>query len=111
MARIIDVKSILSTVRCPREFVMALRIFDERLVENAGLYVLHCGPRGGNLTAIRIADAQMKNAEGERLTAEGEVTVENLTRFLFGFRKAEDCFKIYVKSREEELLGNLNELK
>ena len=111
MARIIDVKSILSTVRCPKEFVMALRIYDERIVENAGLYMLHCGPTGGNLSAIKIGDSEMKNAAGEKLSAEGEITIENLTRFLFGFKKAEDCFKIYVKSREEEIFGNLNELK
>lgn len=111
MARIIDVRSILGMVRCPKEFVMALRIFDERIVENAGLYILHCGPMGGNLTAIKIGDEQMKNAQGEKLSAEGEVTIENLTRFLFGFRKAEECFKVYVKAREEEIFGNLNELK
>lgn len=110
MARIIDVAAMLSRVRCPKEFVMVLKIFDERIVENAGLYVLHCGPAGGNLTAVRIADANMKNAEGERLSAEGEVTMENLTRFLFGFKKAEDCFKIYVKSKEEEITANLNAL-
>jgi predicted GNAT family acetyltransferase len=111
MARIIDVRSMLSKVVCPKEFVMVLRIFDERIVENAGLYVLHCGPMGGKLTAIRIGDEQMKNAEGEKLSAEGEVTIENLTRFLFGFRKAEDCFNIYVKSKEEECMANLNALK
>ena len=111
MARIIDVKTMLARVRCPKEFVMVLRIFDERIVENAGLYVLHCGPMGGNLTAIRIGDEQMKNAEGERLSAEGEITIENLARFLFGFRKAEDCFKIYVKAKEEECFANLNALK
>lgn len=111
MARIIDVKSILGTVRCPKEFVMALKIYDERIVENAGLYILHCGPMGGNLSAVKIGDSEMKNAEGERLSAEGEITIENLARFLFGFKKAEDCFKIYVKSREEEICGTLNELK
>ena len=111
MARIIDVRAILSTVRCPKEFVMALKIYDERIVENAGLYMLHCGPMGGNLTAIKIGDSEMKNAAGEKLSAEGEITIENLARFLFGFKKAEDCFKIYVKAREEEICGNLNELK
>ena len=111
MARIIDVRAILSTVRCPKEFVMALKIYDERIVENAGLYMLHCGPTGGNLSAIKIGDVQMKNAAGEKLSAEGEITIENLARFLFGFKKAEDCFKIYVKAREEEIFGNLNELE
>ena len=111
MARIIDVKAILSTVQCPKEFVMALRIFDERIVENAGLYMLHCGPMGGKLSAIKIGDSEMKNAEGEKLSAEGEITIENLTRFLFGFKKAQDCFKIYVKSKEEETFENLNALK
>ena len=110
MARIIDVRTMLSKIRCPKEFVMALKIYDERIVENAGLYILHCGPTGGNITAMKIADSEMKNAEGERLSAEGEITMENLTRFVFGFRKAEECFKIYVKSKEEEIFANLNAL-
>ena len=110
MARIIDVRTMLSKIRCPKEFVMVLKIYDERIVENAGLYVLHCGSTGGNITAMKIADSEMKNAEGERLSAEGEITMENLTRFVFGFRKAEECFKIYVKSKEEEIFANLNAL-
>ncbi|GEM_PF-1273608 len=110
MARIIDLRSMLGSVQSPKEFVMALKIFDERIVENAGLYILHCGPMGGHLTAIKIGDTSLKNAEGERLSAEGEITMENLTRFVFGFRKAEDCFKIYVKSKEEELFAALNAL-
>ena len=111
MARIIDLKSMLGSVNCPKEFVMPLKVYDERIVENAGLYLLHCGPMGGKLTAIKIGDEQMKNAEGERLSAEGEVTIENLTRFLFGYRKAEDCFKVYVKAKEEEIFANLNALE
>ncbi len=111
LARIIDVKTMLESATSPKEFVMALRVFDERLTENAGLYILHCGPMGGNLRAVKIGNSEMKNAEGEKLSAEGEITIENLTRFLFGFKKAEDCFKIYVKSKEEESFAALNALK
>ena len=111
MVRIIDVRSILAEAESPKEFVLALKIYDERLTENAGLYILHCGPAGGRMTAIKIGDAEMKNAAGERLSAECEVTMENLARFLFGYRKAEDCFKVYVKSKEEEIFAGLNALK
>lgn len=110
LARIIDVRKMFSTAVSPKEFVMVLKVYDERLVENAGLYMLHCSPLGGRVTAIKIGNTDLKNAEGERLSAEGEVTMENLTRFLFGYKKAEDCFKIYVKSKEEDCFNALNSL-
>lgn len=111
MARIIDVKEMISKLEAPKEFVLAIKIFDERIPENAGLYLLHCGPKGGNLAAVKIGDTSLKNAAGEKLSAECEITIENLTRFCFGYKDAKDCFKVYVKSKEEEILGNLDNLE
>ncbi|MBE5879842.1 MAG: GNAT family N-acetyltransferase [Lachnospiraceae bacterium] len=110
MARIIDVKQILSKLQSEKEFVLALKIIDERLIANDGLYMLHCGPLGGNITPIKIADAARTNEHGECCHAECEVTIENLTAFFFGYKKAEDCFKVYAKSKAEELYARLNAL-
>ena len=111
MARIVDVKQILSKLQSEREFVLALKIIDERLITNNGLYMLHCGPLGGNITPIKIADATRTNEQGECCHAECEVTIENLTAFFFGYKNAEDCFKVYAKSKAEELYERLNALK
>lgn len=111
MARIIDVKQILSKLQSDKEFVLALKITDSKLIANDGLYMLHCGPLGGNITPIKIADAARTNEQGECCHAECEVTIENLTAFFFGYKKAEDCFNVYAKSKTEELFGRLNALK
>lgn len=111
MARIIDVKQILSKLQSDKEFVLALKIIDDKLIANDGLYMLHCGPLGGNITPIKIADASRTNEQGECCHAECEVTIENLTAFFFGYKKAEECFKVYAKSKAEELHTRLNALK
>ena len=98
MARIVDVKKILSELYSEKEFVLALKIIDEKLYANDGLYMLHCGPLGGNITPIKIADAGRTNESGECCHAECEVTIENLTSFFFGYKKAEECFKVYAKT-------------
>lgn len=111
MARIVDVKKILSELYSEKEFVLALKIIDEKLYANDGLYMLHCGPLGGNITPIKIADAGRTNESGECCHAECEVTIENLTSFFFGYKKAEECFKVYAKSKAEELYSRLDSLK
>lgn len=110
MARTVNVPAMFSHLSGVKEFVLAVKVYDERLTENAGLYLLHCGPVGGAITALKIGDASLTNASGEKLTAECEITIENLTRFCFGYKNAKDCFKVYVKSKEEEVLGNLDAL-
>lgn len=109
-ARIIDVRSFLSLIKTKKEFVLAIKIKDKLLPENEGLYLLHSGPLGGNITPVRIANADMVNAEGERLTAECECDADDLVKFAFGEAKAADTFKIYVKSRQEELCRSLDDL-
>lgn len=111
MARIVDVKQILSKLQSEREFVLALRIIDEKLYANDGLYMLHCGPNGGNITPVKIADETRTNEHGECCHAECEITIENLTSFFFGYKPAAECFKVYAKSKEEELCARLDALK
>ena len=110
MARIVDVKAMFSLFRNIKEFVLAVRIKDDMLYENEGIYLLHCGPMGGRVTAVKIANPDMVNTEGERITAECETDVRKLCLFVFGCIKAEDCFKVYVKSKAEEVYKSLNKL-
>lgn len=111
MGRIIDVKKMLSAWESEREFVVALRIMDERLYGNDGIYMLHCGPMGGKITPVKIADADKTNAAGECCHAECEVNIADLTAFCFGYKPAKECFKVYAKSKAEELWERFDALK
>lgn len=110
MVRIIDVKNFLQMICSDREFVLAIRIKDDKLIENEGLYLLHASPDGGVINSDKIVNESLvKN--GECLSAECEISIEKLAEFAFGCKNAKDTFKIYVKSRESELANRLDELK
>ncbi|MCR4648749.1 MAG: GNAT family N-acetyltransferase [Lachnospiraceae bacterium] len=111
LGRIIDVKSFLNFFESEHEFVLSLRIHDEMLPENDGVYMVHCGPEGGRLNSVKIANPLMTNEQGEKLASEASVDVADLIQFGFGLKEAKDAFKITVKMKEEEICGRLNELK
>ena len=110
MVRIINVKAFLGMMGSDREFVLAIRIKDDKLIENEGLYLLHASPDGGVINSDKIVNDSFEN-KGECLSAECEISIEKLAEFAFGCAKAKDTFRIYVKSRESELTKRLDELK
>ena len=110
LGRIVDVKSFLNYFESEHEFVLSLRIHDDMLPENDGVYMVHCGPEGGRLNAVKIANPNMSNAEGEKLVAEAEVVVKDLIQFGFGLKKAEDAFKVTVSIKKDEICERLNKL-
>ena len=110
LGRIVDVKSFLKYFESEHEFVLSLRIHDDMLPENDGVYMVHCGPEGGRLNAVKIANPGMSNAEGEKLVAEAEVDVKDLIQFGFGLKKAEDAFKVTVSIKKDEICERLNKL-
>ena len=110
LGRIVDVKSFLKYFESEHEFVLSLRIHDDMLPENDGVYMVHCGPEGGRLNAVKIANPNMSNAEGEKLVAEAEVDVKDLIQFAFGLKKAEDAFKVTVSIKKDEICERLNKL-
>lgn len=111
LGRIIDVRSFLALFESEKELVLSLRIHDEMLPENDGIYMVHCGPVGGRLNAIKIANPLMENSEGERLSFEAEVSVDDLVQFGFGLKKANEAFKITVPIKEKEIWERLDSLK
>ena len=111
LGRIIDVKSFINLVESEKEFVLSLRIHDEMLPENDGVYMVHCGPEGGMLNCIKIANPLMSNEQGEKLACEAEVDVKDLIQFGFGLKNAKEAFKIVVKMKEDEICERLDNLK
>ncbi len=73
--------------------------------------MVHCGPEGGRLNSVKIANPLMSNEQGEKLACEASVDVADLIQFGFGLKEAKDAFKITVKMKEEEILNRLGELK
>ena len=110
LGRIVDVKSFLNLFESEKEFVLSLRIHDDMLPENDGVYMVHCGPEGGRLNAVKIANPAMSNAEGEKLVAEAEVTVSDLIQFAFGLKEAKDAFKVTVSIKKDEICDRISKL-
>ena len=110
LGRIVDVKSFLNLFESEKEFVLSLRIHDDMLTENDGVYMIHCGPEGGRLNAVKIANPAMSNAEGEKLVAEAEVTVSDLIQFAFGLKEAKDAFKVTVSIKKDEICDRISKL-
>ncbi len=108
MARILDVKAMFSKVYSEQEFVLSVSIKDEQVIENNGIFMLHCGPTGGYLHAVSIAYDE--NQGKERCAAECEVEISRLTKFLFGASDAKEAFHVFAKSRETEIYQALNRL-
>ena len=82
---------------------MSVRIHDDMLIENDGIYMVHCGPTGGRLTAVKIANPKMENGEGEKLAAEVSVNVSDLIQFAFGLKSAEEAFDVTVPIKKDEI--------
>lgn len=110
LGRIVDVKSFLNLFESEKEFVLSLRIHDDMLPENDGVYMIHCGPEGGRLNAVKIANPAMSNAEGEKLVAEAEVTVSDLIQFAFGLKEAKGAFKVTVSIKKDEICERISKL-
>ncbi|MBQ4275510.1 MAG: hypothetical protein II717_03160 [Lachnospiraceae bacterium] len=110
LGRIVDVKSFLNLFESEKEFVLSLRIHDDMLPENDGVYMVHCGPEGGRLNAVKIANPAMSNAEGEKLVAEAEITVSDLIQFAFGLKEAKDAFKVTVSIKKDEICDRISKL-
>ena len=111
LGRIVDVKSFLKYFQSEKEFVMSMRIHDDILPENDGIYMVHCGPVGGRLTAVKIANPLIENGEGEKLAAEVSVDVANLISFAFGLKSAEEAFDVTVSIKKDEICERLSKLK
>ncbi len=110
LGRIVDVKSFLNLFESEKEFVLSLRIHDDMLPENDGVFMVHCGPEGGRLNSIKIANPNMSNAQGEKLACEAEVDVADLIQFGFGLKKAKEAFKVTVSIKEDEICERLDSL-
>jgi len=111
LGRIIDVRSFINYFESDKEFVLSLRIIDDLLPENDGVFMVHCSPEGGRLNCIKIFNPLATNEKGEKLAAEASVTVADLIQFGFGLKKAREAFNITVAMKKDEICDRLDSLK
>ena len=107
-ASVIDAAKAMTMLKSTETFVRTIRIKDNLLPENNGVYMLHTSPEGGQVHAVPIEP--MQNAYGEGIAAECEIDIDYLAPFIMGYITAEDCIKVYVKSKEAEVYESWNKL-
>ena len=107
-ARVIDAAKAMTMLTSTETFVRTIRIKDNLLPENNGVYMLHTSPEGGPVHAVPIEP--MQNAYGEGIAAECEIDIDYLAPFIMGYITAEDCIRVYVKSKEAEVYESWNKL-
>lgn len=105
MARIVDVPSMLSLLRTEKGNVMlTVQIEDDMIQNNNAVWEWQVSAEGAQ--ADRIGDS-----------ADCRITIEALTAWIFGYRKAEECFVFQEngseagKMKKQEVLGNLAKIR
>jgi len=109
MARILDVKKMLSVLESEKEFKITLKVTDEIIRNNEGVYGVYCGPSGSHVT-VNPEKCGFRECR-EAFETCCEVNVQDLTAFLFGYKKAAECFKVCEASKEADVWKKLDSLK
>lgn len=128
MARIVDVRAMLSLLRAKRkEVVLTILVKDSILLSNDGVWECRIGTdealihkREEVLLASGGREAYVFEkrengigfgSEEERAVFECTAGVEGLAAWVFGYQEAEECFAFFDGEDEQEVLGKLKEIK
>ena len=100
MARIVDVKAMLSMLRSSfGDVCCAIKVEDPVLAENGGIWECRITPR----TAVVC-----KKESGP---FECEIQIGQLASWIFGYKMAKDCFRFPDREKETDVLCKLKEIK
>lgn len=102
MGRVINAEEWLNCLECREKLDVLLRINDDKIDENNGIYRLHCQSGGGKLRCKKVKEEQ---------GAMCQVSIEALTSFCFGYEKAKNCFTITEGFEKETLIKSLEQIK
>ena len=128
MARIVDVRAILSLLRAKRkEVALTILVKDSILLSNDGVWECRIGTyealihkRDEMFLSSGEREARVfgkrengigSGSEEERAVFECTADVEGLAAWVFGYQKAEECFAFLDGADEQEVLGKLKEIK
>lgn len=103
MARIVDVRAMLSLLRAEEELELDISVSDPILAGNHGVWECFFSEKG--------AEIRKKNA-GRKCPSEPAVSVEALTAWIFRHGEPEACFRFAGTAAEtKELQSRLHKIK
>lgn len=97
MARILRVEKFISNMRGRDKLDLNIRIKDDLIGPNSGVYRLCCKKAGGTISCKKMTDTSVTC----------EITIDDLTAFCFGYKSAEECFIFEKEAKKEEILKEL----
>lgn len=101
MARMLRVEDFMSELYCQGAIDLLMEVIDPVLTQNSGIYHLH--GQYGNMLVCK----KRKN----RNRADCQVMIDDLTAFVFGYKNAEDCFRVFNEEVREEVLYCLEQIR
>lgn len=110
MARITDVGSMLSLLRTENgEIVLSVKIGDAILPENSGIWNCRITPE--QAYADKEKDIPLKEEEGGKIFFECGTDIARLAGWVFGYRKAEECFDFSECADSGRVLDKIKKIK
>lgn len=106
MARIVDVQAMFSLMRTKsKDISWSVKVEDSILLQNNGVWQCRITPD----RAFVCKNIQAEEAKGGGVECTAEIG--RLTAWLFGYRKAEECFTFLGERDKEGILEKLNEIR
>ncbi len=111
MARILDVKKMLSYARCKEDLHLLIKVTDPIISANNGVFECFFSKKSSKIVE-RTSELEVdKNSETMEHTENFVAcTIEGLTAFLFGYDCAENCFSFHSRSQQETYCSRLQQL-
>ncbi|NBI91734.1 GNAT family N-acetyltransferase [Lachnospiraceae bacterium] len=108
MARVVDVQAMFSLLRTKtKEISWSVKIEDSILLQNNGVWQCRITPDRAFVCKKLQGEGEKSGGNGAECRAE----VGQLTAWIFGYRKAEECFSFFREREKEGVLEKLNEIK
>ncbi len=101
MARILRVEDFMNELYCQGPIDLLMEVIDPVLTQNSGIYHLN-GQAKGTLACKK---------RKRRNLADCQVMMDDLTAFVFGYKSAEECFRIYNEDVRDEILDCLEQIR
>ncbi len=99
MARILRPEAMLQSLRCTGTVDLLVELSDPILTVNNGVYHLYSGEKGRLVCRKR-----------NREVADCKIDIDDLTAFVFGYKRAADCFEISEACEGGEILEGLEQI-
>lgn len=101
MARILRVEDFINQLYCEGQVDLLVDVVDPLLTQNSGVYHVH-GDRNSNLNCKKRSNRNHYDCQ---------VMVDDLTAFVFGYKSAEECFRIENEDIRDEILDCLEQIR